>query len=278
MKQDRRDFFKVGVLGVAGFAMNGLSAVEKDVAVSYPHQNQKALLLSSSGYKNTGFLNHALNWIEEFAKENNLIGKQIALVPYASVRKSYDELEELVQKLLEPLRLKIIGVHHGRNAREVIEQSSAVMVSGGNTFKLMHDLYKNDLVDLIAKRASKGTPYIGWSAGSNIAGATMMTTNDMPIIQPRSFNALNIFPYQINPHFISGKPKEHNGESREERLQEFLIVNPKSIVYALPEGVALKINGKQVRVLGKDKRRALLKMSYQKSIEKIEIDSTFEIS
>lgn len=280
MENSRREFFKLGALSAVGLAMgSGLSASEdkkSGVILDFDRSKQKALLLSSSGYKDTGFLNHALEWIGEFINNNDLKGKRFAFVPYASVRRSYDELEERVKKLIEPLGVEIFSVHRGGSAKEVIMSADGILVSGGNTFKLVHDLYENDLVELIAKRVSEGIPYIGWSAGSNVAGTTMKTTNDMPIIEPASFNTFNIFPHQINPHFISGKPKGHNGESREERLQEFLILNPSSIVYALPEGVALLIEGKKAKVLGKRKDTPLLKMAYQKPTEEIKIGSVFE--
>ena len=102
----------------------------------------------------------------------------------------------------------------------------------------------------------------------------MMTTNDMPIIMPKSFDSLNIFPYQINPHFISGKLAGHNGESREERLEEFLIANPKETIYALPEGTALLIAGSEAEVIGHSE---ILKFGYQKEIEKIEVGTKFKI-
>lgn len=163
-------------------------------------------------------------------------------------------------------------MHKGK-AADIVKSADAIFVGGGNTFELVNQFYKNKLVELIAKRVSEGVPYVGWSAGSNVAGATMQTTNDMP---PESFNTFNIFPHQINPHFISGKPVGHNGESREERLEEFLILNPKSIVYALPEGVALLIDGKKAKVLGMDKKAPLLKLEHKKDISKIAIDSEFD--
>lgn len=280
MENSRREFFRLGALGAVGLAVGStLGAVEckKSYGVlNFDRSKQKALLLSSSGYKDTGFLNHALEWFAEFINANDLKGKKIAFVPYASVRRSYDDLEARVKKLIEPLGVEIIGVHQGVSAKDVVAHTDGILVSGGNTFKLVHDLYENELMELIAKRVSEGIPYIGWSAGSNVAGTTMMTTNDMPIIEPASFNTLNIFPHQINPHFISGKPKGHNGESREERLEEYLILNQSSIVYALPEGVALLIDGKKAKVLGKRKNVPMLKMAYNKPIEKIEVGSVFE--
>lgn len=139
---------------------------------------------------------------------------------------------------------------------------------------LLYTLYKLNLIEPIKEAVANGTKYFGWSAGANIAGKTMMTTNDMPIIMPKSFDSLNIFPYQINPHFISGKLAGHNGESREERLEEFLIANPKDTIYALPEGTALLIADNEAEVIGHSE---ILKFEYQKEIEKIEVGTKFKI-
>lgn len=246
-------------------------------AYSEDFSRQKALLLSSSGYKDTGYLTHALPWIKEFVKQNKLEGKRIAFVPYAGVRKTYDEYESQVKTALKSVNVNIISIHKG-DAKDEISKADAIFIGGGNTFELVYQMYDNDIMELIQKRVREGIPYIGWSAGSNVAGATMQTTNDMPIVEPKSFKTLNIFPYQINPHFISGKPVGHNGESREERLEEFLIINKDSTIYALPEGVALSINGEKVKVLGMDKKAPLLKMQYKKEIQKIDIDTEFKIN
>ncbi|EAH9285286.1 dipeptidase PepE [Campylobacter upsaliensis] len=270
----RRMILKVGVASLAALCLS-VSSLSAKEAFNFPKDKQKALLLSSSGYKDTGYLNHALPWLKEFVEKNKLKGKKVAFIPYAGVRKSYDAYEAQVKKALESLGVEIISVHKGK-AADIVKSADAIFVGGGNTFELVNQLYKNKLVELIAKRVSEGVPYVGWSAGSNVAGATMQTTNDMPITEPESFNTFNIFPHQINPHFISGKPVGHNGESREERLEEFLILNPKSIVYALPEGVALLIDGKKVKVLGMDKKAPLLKLEHKKDISKIAIDSEFD--
>ena len=276
MQNQRRDLLKVAALA-AGAAMLGtseLAASEKAFKLSKrDHSKQRALLLSSSGYKDTKYLSHAVSWIGKFAQENNLTGKKIVFIPYASLRRSYDEYEKRVKEALASLNLNIVGVHHAKNAAKEVASADCIFVGGGNTFKLVHDMYENELIALISKMVEDGTPYIGWSAGSNVAGATMMTTNDMPIIEPESFNTFNIFPHQINPHFISGKPVGHNGESREERLEEFLIANQKSTVYAMPEGTAFWLEGEKATVLGP---AAVLKMNYNKKVELIEPGSSFK--
>lgn len=206
------------------------------------------LLMSGSKYQETGYLVHTRPWLQDFLSHYR--GKRVAFVPYAGVRQSYDEYEKKVQIALVELEMEIVSVHRAANHAEIIEQADVIAIGGGNTFCLLNGLYAHQLIEPIRAKVTSGTPYFGWSAGANVAGKTMMTTNDMPIVYPPSFDALNLFPYQINPHFISGKMQGHNGESREERLAEFLIANPTACVYALPEGTALKIENEKATVLG----------------------------
>lgn len=211
---------------------------------------KKMLLMSGSKYKNTDYLVHTLPWLKDFLADEQ--GKKIAFVPYAGVRQSFDEYEKKVQHALSELNVEIISVHRGTKHTDIIEQADIIAIGGGNTFCLLKQMYQHHLLEIIREKVYSGTPYFGWSAGANVASASIMTTNDMPIVYPPSFEALNLFPYQINPHFISGKIQGHNGESREERLAEFLIVNPNARVYALPEGSALRIEGEKATVLGEN--------------------------
>lgn len=231
---------------------------------------KNALLISASSYQDTGYLRHCKNWVKDFLGESGK--EEILFIPYAGVRRSNDEYE---QKVIDRLKNKNIkSIHHYEDKISAIKNASSIAVGGGNTFMLLYTLYKLNLIEPIKEAVANGTKYFGWSAGANIAGKTMMTTNDMPIIMPKSFESLNIFPYQINPHFISGKLAGHNGESREERLEEFLIANPKDTIYALPEGTALLIAGSEAEVIGHSE---ILKFEYQKEIEKIEVGTKFKI-
>ena len=231
---------------------------------------KNALLISASSYQDTGYLRHCKNWVKEFLGE---CGKEeILFIPYAGVRRTNDEYEQKVIDRLKNSNIK--SIHHYEDKISAIKNASSIAVGGGNTFMLLYTLYKLNLVEPIKEAVANGAKYFGWSAGANIAGKTMMTTNDMPIIMPKSFDSLNIFPYQINPHFISGKLAGHNGESREERLEEFLIANPKDTIYALPEGTALLIEGSEAEVIGYSE---ILKFEYQKEIEKIEVGTKFKI-
>lgn len=231
---------------------------------------KNALLISASSYQDTGYLRHCKNWVKDFLGESGK--EEILFIPYAGVRRTNDEYE---QKVIDRLKNKNIkSIHHYEDKISAIKNASSIAVGGGNTFMLLYTLYKLNLIEPIKEAVANGTKYFGWSAGANIAGKTMMTTNDMPIIMPKSFDSLNIFPYQINPHFISGKLAGHNGESREERLEEFLIANPKETIYALPEGTALLITDNEAEVIGHSE---ILKFEYQKEIEKIEVGTKFKI-
>ena len=231
---------------------------------------KNALLISASSYQDTGYLRHCKNWVKDFLGESG--NEEILFIPYAGVRRSNDEYE---QKVIDRLKNKNIkSIHHYEDKISAIKNANSIAVGGGNTFMLLYTLYKLNLIEPIKEAVANGAKYFGWSAGANIAGKTMMTTNDMPIIMPKSFESLNIFPYQINPHFISGKLAGHNGESREERLEEFLIANPKDTIYALPEGTALLIAGSEAEVIGHSE---ILKFEYQKEIEKIEVGTKFKI-
>ena len=132
-------------------------------------------------------------------------------------------------------------------------------MSGGNTFQLLSRLYQHDLLDAIRSRVNAGTPYIGWSAGSNIACPTIKTTNDMPIVEPPSFDGLALVPFQINPHYLDAHPEGHQGETREERILEFIEVNPDTHVVGLREGSILRIEGGRISLLGEKTARVFIK-------------------
>ncbi len=149
------------------------------------------------------------------------------------------------------------GIHRFPNPQRAIAQASAIYVGGGNTFRLLDTLYRLDLLDAIRDRVQQGTPYLGISAGSNVACPTIKTTNDMPIVQPASFNALGLVPFQINPHYFDGQIHvrageelvPHFGETREERIREFHEMNPTPVV-GLWEAGLLRIEGAEVHLLG----------------------------
>lgn len=200
------------------------------------------LALSSSRAGNSAYLEPAFPLLKEYLGTKPL---RIAFIPFAAVG-SYDDYFRRVQNVLRdwPYQIDLIPSDPDM-ARVLIMDSQGILVGGGNTFKLLHDLYKLNLVELIRNKAAAGCPYIGWSAGANILGETIGTTNDMPIIQPASLKALRLLPFQINPHYHNISIEGFNGETRDQRIEEFLILNPSQRVVALPEGSALVIKNNE---------------------------------
>lgn len=131
-----------------------------------------------------------------------------------------------------------------------MQKAQAIVVGGGNSFHLLHSFYQNELVEVTRARVNAGIPYLGWSAGSNLACPTIGTTNDMPIVEPASLRALDLVPFQINPHYTSERLADHKGESRDERIAEFLKVNPARAVIGLREGTALQREASVLSLLG----------------------------
>jgi dipeptidase E len=207
---------------------------------------KRVLAFSSSKVNNTAYLENAVPVIKDFLGDKPL---HIAFIPFADADNNYDGYLAKVRKGLEELPYSFEVVKH-EGAGSVIEQADAILVGGGNTFKLLHHLYHYQLADLIRDQINAGKPYVGWSAGSNIAGLSIGTTNDMPIIEPRSFKAFGFFPFQINSHYINLKTEGHNGETRDERLYEYLKVNQKASIVGLPEGAALQLEGGILKLMG----------------------------
>ncbi len=233
---------------------------------------KKALLMSSSRQGNLGYLEHATDQIHTILEKK---GQTVLFIPFAGVTFSYDEYESRVKPVFEGLGYSFTSLHHYQDPVATIMQAEVIAIGGGNTWALLRRMYDAGILKAIQERVNAGIPYIGWSAGSNVACPTIRTTNDMPIIEPPSFRALSLVPFQINPHFISGKPAGHNGESREERLEEFLTINPSENMLALPEGSALFVEGEQARILGKLDG---LHFKQKNTVEKLAVGQSFSLN
>ncbi|MCL1075116.1 dipeptidase PepE [Shewanella dokdonensis] len=205
-----------------------------------------ALLLSSSRAGNTSYLAHALPLIEPLTAT----ARKWIFIPYAGVSMTYDSYLAAVVDGLAPLKLDISSIHQHGDPKQAIRDADGILVGGGNTFHLLHELYRYDLLHLIREQTAAGKPYIGWSAGSNIAGQSIRTTNDMPIIEPPSFTALGLLPFQINPHYSKLTLPGHNGESRAQRILEFTCVDPLTPVLGIQEGTALRLEANTLTLLG----------------------------
>jgi dipeptidase E len=193
------------------------------------------------------FLEHAVSDIKDFLGAQI---KSVLFVPFAGVTRSYDEYAEAVSRRFEEMNYELVPIHKTADAVEAVRSAEAIAVGGGNTFHLLRELYETALVETIKERVEAGVPYIGWSAGSNVACPTIRTTNDMPIVEPQSFKALDLVPFQINPHYTDETLTNHSGETREQRIAEFLKANSTVTVVGLREGSMLRIEGARIKLLG----------------------------
>jgi dipeptidase E len=161
----------------------------------------------------------------------------IAFLPFAGTSISWDAYLTQLSAAIAPLKATIKSAHDASHAIALIEECDVVMIGGGNTFRLLAETRARGLLAPIAARVRDGNAlFVGWSAGSNMACPTIRTTNDMPIVDPKGFEALGFVPYQINPHYTNAQPVGHQGETRDQRINEFLVVNPEETVIGLPEG------------------------------------------
>lgn len=211
--------------------------------MQYPQAN--LLLISASKADNTPYLSHAQNWLlDHFDK------REVLFIPYAGVGMAHSDYTQRVATAMQAVGTKVRGIEAYADPRQAIANAEAIAVGGGNTYMLLDTLYRLGLIDPIRRKIAAGTPYAGWSAGSNIAGRSIRTTNDMPIIQPPSFTALNLVPFQLNPHYTDFVPAGFHGETRDQRLQEFMALDPHTPVLAIREGSALQIKDQQMYLLG----------------------------
>jgi dipeptidase E len=205
---------------------------------------RRVLLLSTSSVFGTGYLEHALPEIGDFLGS----ARSVLFVPFAL--KDHAGYARRAREALEATGRSFASLHEARSHAEAIGGAEALFVGGGNTFRLLDSLYRLDLLDLIRSRVAGGMPYCGSSAGSNVAGPTIRTTNDMPIVEPPSLAALGLVSFQINPHYADPEPGSRQmGETREERLLQFHEENETPVV-ALREGAILRVEGDAVVLKG----------------------------
>lgn len=190
-------------------------------------------------------------WPAIFVKQFlGLPGKELLFIPFAAVTLSWNDYEEKVKEVFNALGFQIKGIHHFRDKKLAVEQAGGIVVGGGNTFTLSAAMHNELLFEIVRKKVLEGTPYVGWSAGANLGCPTIMTTNDMPVTQIPTFEALNLIPFQINPHYHELKFEGQGGETRKERLEEFLVMNPAKKVIGLPEGMLLHRQGEKLMLRG----------------------------
>lgn len=183
----------------------------------------------------------------------------VFFVPFATVVHSCDGYAESARRLFGPMGFEVVSAHESADPQAAVGRADLVAVGGGNTFKLLREMYETGIVEAIRERCAAGLPYVGWSAGSNVACPTIMTTNDMPIAEPPTLRALGLVPFQINPHYTDARIEGHRGETRDDRLGEFVHANPCVRVVGLREGTMLRVEGGSVRLVGDAPPRLFVK-------------------
>jgi len=206
------------------------------------------LLLSNSTNQGEEYLGWPREILRQFVEKNNI--KSCLFVPYAGVTVTWDDYATRVQDVFSMWGCKVQSVHTVNDPVLSVSKAECIVVGGGNTFRLVQMMHETGIMAAIREKSLSGTPFIGWSAGSNIACPTLRTTNDMPIIQPSSFNTLNLIPFQINPHYLDANPEGHGGETREQRINEFQALNTDVVVAGLREATALLVDGNKLQLLG----------------------------
>jgi dipeptidase E len=207
----------------------------------------RLLLISNSTNPGEPYLDYPKKKIKEFLGDKPI---RALFIPYAAVTFTFDVYEEKVTERFNEIGHDIISIHRFSDPVKAIEEAPAIVVGGGNTWKLLKMIRDNNLIEIVRKKVLEGIPYIGWSAGSNMACPTIRTTNDMPIVEPDSFSAFNLIPFQINPHYLDTNPAGHAGETREQRIEEYIEANPDLFVAGLREGTMLIREGEKITLSG----------------------------
>ncbi|WP_417859014.1 dipeptidase PepE [Xanthomarina gelatinilytica] len=205
------------------------------------------IIASTSTVHGSGYLEYLLDELVLFFKDANTI----VFIPYARPSGiSHEDYTMKAREAFKKIHKNVKGIHEFENPIEAIQNAEAIFTGGGNTFVLLYQLYKNNLLEPLKKSVLKGTPYLGTSAGSNICGLTINTTNDMPIVYPPSFKALSFMPFNINPHYLDPIPNnKHMGETRETRIKEFHAYHTQPVI-GLREGSWLQVTETSIKLKG----------------------------
>ncbi len=205
---------------------------------------KRVLLISNSTLFGSGYLDHAESEIRDFLGAV----RRIAFLPFAAYERG--KYTAQARARFERMNCELMSLHDVSNPRREVESADAIFVGGGNTFRLLKGLYDFDLLEPIRRVVAEGTPYIGSSAGSIVAGPSLRTTKDMPVVEPPSFEALGLVAFQISPHYLDPDPSsKHMGETQEERILQFLEEN-EAPVAGLREGAMLRVEGERVTLRG----------------------------
>ena len=212
------------------------------------------------------YLDYPKSEIKKFLGDEQITA---LFIPYAAVTFSFDLYEQKVVERFSELGYQVKSIHRFNNPVQAVKDAEVIVVGGGNTWQLVRMMHDNQLMEVIREKVMSGTPYIGWSAGSNVACPTLRTTNDMPIIDPRGFDTTGLVSFQINPHYLDANPEGHGGETREQRIEEFLEINPDLYVVGLREGTMLRVEDHKMSMIGNRTARIFRKgrIPYELSAE-----------
>ena len=230
----------------------------------------RLLLLSNSANPGEAYLAWPKEAIRSFLGD---VPTTALFIPYAAVTFSFDEYEAKVEKSFSEAGHHVRSIHHEWNPVQAVEEANTIVIGGGNTWQLVRLMHEHRLMDAIRKKVENGTPYIGWSAGSNVACPTLRTTNDMPIVDPMNFATLDLIPFQINPHFLDVHPEGFGGETREDRINEFIAVNPDVYVLGLREATLLQVERNNMRLVGSKTTRL-----FKKDASPVELTANDDLS
>ena len=230
---------------------------------------KKLIVASTSTIYGSGYLEYLLPTLKSFFVDV----KTILFIPYARPSGiSYDEYTKIAKNAFSNINIDVVGIHQFENPKEAILKAEAIFTGGGNTFELVNQLYKKDILSTLKKVLENGTPYLGTSAGSNICGVNMMNTNDMPIVYPPSFTTLGCIPFNINAHYLDPiVGSTHKGETRETRIKEFHIFNDIDVL-GLREGSWLEVIGDEIILKGD-----LTARLFQQNKKPIELESGVKV-
>jgi dipeptidase E len=231
---------------------------------------KKLLIASTSTVHGKGYLEYLLPELEVFFKNVNTI----LFVPFARPSGlSHDEYTDKVRAAFALIGKQIDGLHHYQNPIDAIKSAQGIFTGGGNTFVLLNELYRRNILESIQQVVEKGTPYLGTSAGSNITGLSIMNTNDMPIMYPPSFDAMGLINFNLNPHYLDPDPNStHMGETRETRIKEYHAFNTTPVL-GLREGSWLAVDSEKVILKGVLKARL-----FRKNQEPVELETGADLS
>jgi len=231
---------------------------------------KQILIASTSTVHGSGYLEYLLDSLKVHFKNANTV----LFIPYARPGGiSHQDYTEIVRIAFSKINKAVKGIHEFDNPKDAIKSAEAIFTGGGNTFVLVNQLYKNNLMSELRSTIESGTPYLGTSAGSNICGLTIGTSNDMPIMYPPNFNALALIPFNINPHYLDPEPgSTHMGETRETRIIEFHEFNSQPVI-GLREGSYLEVKGSKIVLMGPLKARV-----FEKNRQPYELETMSDLS